>query len=917
MGRAIYYCVQCSKRVSDSDLESGKGFRVGDHIRCADCAPENVKSVTSKKMPAVVRPKVGSTAQVPKVMLPEPPAPEPASPRRRLLLLGGGALAVLLLVVAIVVLLLRGNNRGDQAGTSVSVVVPTSGGAAAPRQETGPDPREVLSAEDLAKAREFAKAHPDDWSGRLKAFTDLVWKWDGTNAARDAAKEAAAVKAGILEKVNGWMAEVEEKIADLLKSNQHAAAARKVEELKPSHDLPEWRLAVEKRASELFVLARRGADEEDAKKADDQRNAPSGRTPAPKSLTEEGKAQLARWEAAAAKASARDYSGAIADLERSLPGLKDGDVKAEVEDDISLLRKAAEAVQASIAAVRRRPLGSTVSVQVRDVSGGLKRVTGAIQQTDADRMELRVGKESLFVDWSEVASTTITELAQMQPFDPRALAALCLLDGEREAARVFRAELPAKWWTYAEGARARLPKPDSGERGARDLFAAAETGYRSMDTRSAAIERYRSLRADFGATSFVKAYSERIARRSEAGKEFYFSPADFHAEGTLRLAKNGKIESAKDSEDRETLLNYAELEFAALSGQTYRCWIWVGACCEETFLFYQQGSELSDTDPKTKKKIADEPGSGFAVPVKHSIRNLKKTHAEHKPKGAAQHPKTAARWEWVEVPLAKYASPGAKKLRFMTNQAGFSIGGAIVSAVRKGPPAEAEIKDLEKAGMLDEPPPPVDPDLVGWWTFDEMSGSTAADSTGKGHPGRLVGDVKWGEGKIGGAIHTNGARSGIEVADAEDLRIPGDLTMALWVRKTAETADWVCVMGRGLKDNRNYGLWLQAKTQKFMYQQYAEGSGTGFIDVYGTKPVEVGKWTHLAVTIERDLVKVYWNGEVCGQAKRPGRPWAEAGPLGLGYAMFHTAFTGDLDDVRLYKRALSAVEVRALYELAR
>jgi hypothetical protein len=387
-------------------------------------------------------------------------------------------------------------------------------------------------------------------------------------------------------------------------------------------------------------------------------------------------------------------------------------------------------------------------------------------------------------------------------------------------------------------------------------------------------------------------------------------------EGTLRLAKSGRLESAKDSDDRDTLLNFAELEFAVLPGQTYRCWIWVGACCEETFLFYYQGSELAEQDPKTKKKVAVEPGSGFAVPVKHSLRNLKKTHAEHKPKGAALHPKSPARWEWIEVSLPKYASPGAKKLRFMTNQAGFSIGGAMLSALRKGPPSEAEIKELEKARTLDDPPMPVEPDLVGWWTFDEGAGAGVRDLSGNGHHGRIVGEVTWVEGKVGGGIHIEGAKSGVAIDDAEDLRIPGDLTMALWVRKAAEPTEWVCIMGRGTWERRNYGLWLDARGSRYMWQQYdARGNKVSDVNLYGKKIVEVGKWVHLAATIEQDQVKLYFDGELDAQGKRSAAPWAEAGPLGLGYAMYHSALKGDLDDVRLYRRALGAAEIRALYAL--
>jgi hypothetical protein len=562
--------------------------------------------------------------------------------------------------------------------------------------------------------------------------------------------------------------------------------------------------------------------------------------------------------------------------------------------------------------LRQRPRGAGISLGYRDAAGAVKRAGGAILQIDAERVEVRGGKDSVFIEWSDVTASTLAEIAQRGKFEPRTLAALCLLEGEIEAARAFKAELSPRWWTYAEGARARIPKPEPSEKNARDLYAAAEKGFRSMETRAAAVETYKTLRADFTSTSLVKSYSDRIFLRSEAGKEYYFAPADFHAEGTFRLAKSGKLESSKDSDDRDTILNFAELEFAMLPGQTYRCWIWIGACCEETFLFYYQGSELTDVDSK-KKKTSCEPGSNFAVAVKPPIRNLKKTHEEHKPKGAKVHPKTAARWEWVEIALPKYSGPGGKKLRFMTNQAGFSIAGAVLSSNRKGPPLEPEIKDLDKTRGQDEPPMPVDPDLVGWWGFDEGAGDQIVDLSGKGHTGKLTGSVQWTEGKIGGALRTDGGKSGVEVADAEDLRISGDLTMALWVKKTAAAGDWVCVLGRGTSAQRNYGLWLEAGTNKYMFQQF----GGSDINVYGQKLVELGKWIHLAVTIEQDTVRVYWNGALDGQQKRPGRPWASGASLGIGYAMQHTALTGCVDDVRIYRRALNGDEIRGLFEMGK
>src|SRR4030095_4301095 len=123
-----------------------------------------------------------------------------------------------------------------------------------------------------------------------------------------------------------------------------------------------------------------------------------------------------------------------------------------------------------------------------------------------------------------------------------------------------------------------------------------------MDPLAAAVDNYKSLRADFNSTALVKKYSERIFRRSDAGREYYFAPVDFRTDGSIQKGKSGKLESTKDSDGPDTLLNSAEIEFAVLPGLMYRCWLQVGACCEETFFFYYQGTELTETDAKPKKK---------------------------------------------------------------------------------------------------------------------------------------------------------------------------------------------------------------------------------------------------------------------------------------------------------------------------
>ena len=49
-----------------------------------------------------------------------------------------------------------------------------------------------------------------------------------------------------------------------------------------------------------------------------------------------------------------------------------------------------------------------------------------------------------------------------------------------------------------------------------------------------------------------------------------------------------------------------------------------------------------------------------------------------------------------------------------------------------------------------------DPDLVGYWSFNEGSGTVAADLSANGYDGTLNGDVTWTGGVYGGALHFDG-----------------------------------------------------------------------------------------------------------------------------------------------------------------
>ena len=53
--------------------------------------------------------------------------------------------------------------------------------------------------------------------------------------------------------------------------------------------------------------------------------------------------------------------------------------------------------------------------------------------------------------------------------------------------------------------------------------------------------------------------------------------------------------------------------------------------------------------------------------------------------------------------------------------------------------------------------------LVGWWKFDDGSGTTAVDSSGNSHTATLVNGISWVTGKIGDAVSANGVNQYVSI----------------------------------------------------------------------------------------------------------------------------------------------------------
>jgi len=220
---------------------------------------------------------------------------------------------------------------------------------------------------------------------------------------------------------------------------------------------------------------------------------------------------------------------------------------------------------------------------------------------------------------------------------------------------------------------------------------------------------------------------------------------------------------------------------------------------------------------------------------------------------------------------------------------------------------EAELKKLVGRKILKGAAP--EPGLVGWWAFDEKTNSPVAfDCSGHGLGGKLR-NVERAPGIDGRALDCRGGS--VEVADDPLLSPASALTLECWVKT-------------GLAGQKN--AWFVNRVSGADHK-----ASTGFrFGLLGGKPcfevplttfshhltagaaLPLGRWVHLAGTFDGRVMRLYVDGEERGTMERPGPLKPGSHPLCLGnYEVNHAAyFTGLLDEVKLYDRALTPEEVR-------
>jgi len=217
-----------------------------------------------------------------------------------------------------------------------------------------------------------------------------------------------------------------------------------------------------------------------------------------------------------------------------------------------------------------------------------------------------------------------------------------------------------------------------------------------------------------------------------------------------------------------------------------------------------------------------------------------------------------------------------------------------------------------------------DPSLVGWWKLDDGLGTIASDSSSTGATGTLVGTPTWttnGPTQPGPhppypkALHFDGVNDRVVLGNPTALNFSGQITIAAWTKLDTLDRALHNIVDHGYTRSPNADVSLNFQAGAYWIGTWTGGSGPTYGASIAVPNGDVGVWNHLAGTYDGTNWRLYRNGVLVASvpatvgAVTVSADWVIGGSAVPGDLR---SFPGTIEDVRVYKRALSTTEIASL-----
>ena len=199
------------------------------------------------------------------------------------------------------------------------------------------------------------------------------------------------------------------------------------------------------------------------------------------------------------------------------------------------------------------------------------------------------------------------------------------------------------------------------------------------------------------------------------------------------------------------------------------------------------------------------------------------------------------------------------------------------------------------------------PGLVAAYGFNEGTGTVTAAASANANNGTISGATWNATGRFGKALSFNGASDWVTVADAAPLDLTTGMTLEAWVNPSV-LSGWRSTMVKESPGGLSYGLYAHDNAPHPAVSVHTT------VDQFaiGTSAIPLNTWTHLAATYDGTTLRLFVNGVQVGSSPLTGSLLQSSGVLRIGgNSVWGEYFSGLIDEVRIYNRALSQAEIQS------
>ena len=207
---------------------------------------------------------------------------------------------------------------------------------------------------------------------------------------------------------------------------------------------------------------------------------------------------------------------------------------------------------------------------------------------------------------------------------------------------------------------------------------------------------------------------------------------------------------------------------------------------------------------------------------------------------------------------------------------------------------------------------------VGHWLITERGGSTVFDMSGNSHQGTLTNmdpATDWVLGPHGAVLDLDGSDDHVSLGTASDLNLQGVMSCSCWMR-TADFVTAAALIATSVNgNNSNYAMTFGFTDNKFEFWNDASGPV-----ITSVQSISDSGWHFYVATRNGSAsnltISLYIDGKFDTSAavtRNPDGSTADLVTLSRFGGFNGYYITGNIGDVRLYNRVLTATEVSSLY----